>query len=131
MQSVDLFAQLVQRGLKPSAAAAWLDTSPPLAVSVWVRVGSQHRGAQLEGSAVVVLDNGQDKGAATSEGELPALTTDCIRQLLRCSRHLSAHWASGQLLTYALLQAAHLCTSAEAGAAPAAGHAADSLCLSE
>lgn len=68
MQSVDLFAQLVQRGLRPSAAAAWLDTCPPLAVSVWVRVGSRHRGSQLEGSAVVVLDNGQDKGAASSDG---------------------------------------------------------------
>ena len=68
VQTVDLLALLLQRGLRPSAAAAWLDSSPPIAVSVWIRSGGTHRGASMEGTAVVTLDNGRDKGLAIQEG---------------------------------------------------------------
>ena len=59
---------LLQRGLRPSAACAWLDSCPPIAVSVWIRCGSSHRGTSMEGTAVVALDNGREKGLAVQEG---------------------------------------------------------------
>ena len=68
-QTVDLLAMLLQRGLRPSAACAWLDSSPPISVSVWIRCGSSHRGTSMEGTAVVALDNGREKGLAVQEGE--------------------------------------------------------------
>ena len=67
-QTVDLVDMLVKRGIKPAAAAAFLDTCPPLAVSVWVKKGFNHRGAQLEGYAAVVLDKGRERGAFLPEG---------------------------------------------------------------
>ena len=68
-QTVDLLGLLLQRGLRGSAATAWLDSSPPIAVSVWIRCGGSHRGASMEGTAVVALDNGREKGLATQEGQ--------------------------------------------------------------
>ena len=149
VQTVDLFGQLVQRGLRPSVAAAWLDTSPPLAVSVWVRVGGSHRGTSLEGSAVVVLDNGQDKGTATSDGARPLPPCTCcaagqgaVHATAACAARLAVgvsscslqlcveHWAACMHLSEriktkmcarrcALPGKAQLCSGGEPGAAQA------------
>ena len=66
---MDLLELLVRRGMKASAAAAYLDTSPALAASVWVKAGISHRGAHLEGYAAVVLDKGRERGAFLPEGK--------------------------------------------------------------
>ena len=54
--------------MKPGAAAAFLDTCPPLCASVWVKRGVHLRGAQLEGFAAVVLDKGRERGAEKGKG---------------------------------------------------------------
>ncbi|KAK9808372.1 hypothetical protein WJX73_007877 [Symbiochloris irregularis] len=68
VQTVDLVDMLVRRGMKPGAAAAFLDTCPPLSASVWVKRGMHLRGAHLEGYAAVVLDKGRERGAYLPEG---------------------------------------------------------------
>ena len=84
LQSVDLVDMLVRRGMKPAAAAAFLDTCPPLSASVWVKRGLHLRGAHLEGYAAVVLDKGRERGASRTEGE--AAASICLM-----------HTAAGQL----------------------------------
>ena len=89
MQTVDLLEALGRRGVKYSTACAFLDAAPPLAVSVWVRVGYAYRGTQLEGYSAVVLDNGNTRGTFMQEGgglqlmqvvEAEALISACALQ---------------------------------------------------
>lgn len=59
-QTVDLVEVLVRRGFRPSAAIAYLNSSPAIVASVWIKVGVFYRGASLEGFAAVVLDRGSE-----------------------------------------------------------------------
>lgn len=66
MQEIDLVDSLMESGFSSLAAAAYMDTCPPLVFSVWCLSGTDQPSSWQRGFACVVLDNGQDSGAGQS-----------------------------------------------------------------